>query len=186
MSIDCKKNYKILNSIHLFCRIFSDIWVASHDRHGISNHRKLDCLSLYDDVIKWKHFPCYWTFVRGIHWSPVNFPHKGQWRGALMFSLICTWINDWVNNREAADLRRHRAHYDVIVMGIQLVWLTAKESSKLTKGQWFTKSFHVRDLGRLHFTDSGHMSTVSANRTSQNNVYGKGSKILLGKNEILF
>ena len=42
--------------------------------------------------------------------------HKGQWRGALMFSLICTRINGGVNNREAGDLGRHRAHYDVIVM----------------------------------------------------------------------
>ena len=50
--------------------------------------------------------------------SPVTgeFPHNGQWRGALMLSLICAWMNDWVNNREAGDLRRHRAHYDVIVM----------------------------------------------------------------------
>ena len=48
--------------------------------------------------------------------SPVNSLHKGQWRGALMFSLICVWINDWVNNREAGDLRRHRGHYDVNVM----------------------------------------------------------------------
>ena len=47
---------------------------------------------------------------------PVNSPHKGQWRGALMFSLICAWINYWVNNREAADLRRRRGHYDVNVM----------------------------------------------------------------------
>ena len=70
----------------------------------------------HDDVIKWKHFPRYWPFVRGIHRSPVNSPHKGQWRGALIFSLICAWINDWVNNREAGDLRRHRVHYDVIVM----------------------------------------------------------------------
>ena len=70
----------------------------------------------HNDVIKWKHFPRYWTFVRGIHRSPVNSPHNGQWRGALMFSLICTWINAWVNNREAGDLRLHRAHYDVIVM----------------------------------------------------------------------
>ena len=69
-----------------------------------------------DDVIKWKHFPRYWPFVRGIHRSPVNSPHKGQWRGALMFSLICVWINDWVNNREAGDLRRYRAHCDVTVM----------------------------------------------------------------------
>ena len=70
----------------------------------------------HDDVIKWKHFPRNWPFVRGIHRSAVNSPHKGQWRGALMFSLICVWINDWVNNREAGDLRRYRAHYDVIVM----------------------------------------------------------------------
>ena len=47
---------------------------------------------------------------------PVNSPHKGQWRGALMFSLIYASINDWVNNREAGDLRRQRGHYDVIVM----------------------------------------------------------------------
>ena len=33
-----------------------------------------------------------------------------------MFSLICVWINGWVNNREIGDLRRDRAHYDVIVM----------------------------------------------------------------------
>ena len=70
----------------------------------------------HDNVIKWKHFPRYWPFVQGIHWSPVNSPHKGQWREALMFSLICAWINAWVNNREAGDLRRHRAHYDVFVM----------------------------------------------------------------------
>ena len=73
-------------------------------------------LSLHDDVIKWKHFPRYWPFVRGIRWSPVNSPHKGQWRGALMFSFICAWINGWVNNREAGGLRRHRARYDVTVM----------------------------------------------------------------------
>ena len=71
---------------------------------------------MHDDVIKWKHFPRNWPFVREIHRSPVNFPHKGQWRGALMFSLIYAWINDWVNNREAGDLRRQHGHYDVIVM----------------------------------------------------------------------
>ena len=48
--------------------------------------------------------------------SPVNSPHKGQWRGALVFSIICAWMNGWVNNGETSDLRRHRAHYDVIVM----------------------------------------------------------------------
>ena len=71
----------------------------------------------HDDVIKWKHFPRNWPFVRGIHRSPVNSQHKGQGCGTLMFSLICAWINRWVNNGEAGDLRRIRPHYDVTVMG---------------------------------------------------------------------
>ena len=71
---------------------------------------------IHDDVIKWKHFPRNWPFMRGIQRSPVNSPHKGQWREALMFTLICARINGWVNTREAGDLRRYRPHYDVIVM----------------------------------------------------------------------
>ena len=39
----------------------------------------------HDDVIKLKHFPRYWPFVRGIHRPPVNSPRKDQWRGPLMF-----------------------------------------------------------------------------------------------------
>ena len=74
---------------------------------------------IHDDLIKWNHFPRYWPFVRGIHRSPVNSLHRGQWRGDLMFPLICALnkrINGWVNNREAGDSRRHRTHYDAIVM----------------------------------------------------------------------
>ena len=73
-------------------------------------------IHLHDDFIKWKHFPRYWPFVRGIHRSPVNSPHKGQWRGALVFSLIYVWRNGWVNERDAGGLRHYRAHYDVTVM----------------------------------------------------------------------
>ena len=51
--------------------------------------------------------------------------HKGQRRGALMFSLICTRINGWVNNGEASDLRRHRAYFDVIVMSWNLTNVSA-------------------------------------------------------------
>ena len=67
-------------------------------------------------IIKWEHFPRYWPLVWGIHRSPVNSPHKGQWRGALMFSFMRARINGWVNNREAGDWRRHHTHYDVSVM----------------------------------------------------------------------
>ena len=73
------------------------------------------------------NFPRYWHFVRGIHRSRVNSPHKGQWRGALVFSLICAWTNGWANNRDAGDLRRHHAHYDVTVMACNvLVWPCCK------------------------------------------------------------
>ena len=70
----------------------------------------------HDDVIKLKHFPRYWPFVRGIHRSQVNSPHKGRWRGALMFSLICARINDWVDNREAGGLKHLCPRYYVTVM----------------------------------------------------------------------
>ena len=61
---------------------------------------------------------------------PVNSPHKGQWRGALMFSLICVWINGWVNNREAGDLRRHRGHYDINVMVLNMFKTVAEGSRR--------------------------------------------------------
>ena len=89
----------------------------------------------HDDVIKWKNFPRSWPFVRGIHRSPVNSPHKGQWRRALMFCLICSWINGSVNNRVAGDLRRHRAHYDVTVM----IWASSQISNismRLAETEW--------------------------------------------------
>ena len=86
----------------------------------------------HDDVIKWKHFPRCWPFVREILRSPVNSPHKCQWRGALMFSLTCAWINGWVNYREAGDLRRHRAHYGVTVM-FRFDFMEASNKSIATK-----------------------------------------------------
>ena len=100
-------------------RSFHPIWLSlikASSNPVLSHYTTRRHWHCHDDVVKWKHFPRYWPFVRGIHRSPVNSSHKGQWRGALIFSLICVWINGWVNNREAGDLRRYRAHYDVSVM----------------------------------------------------------------------
>ena len=75
------------------------------------------------DVIKWKHLPRYWPLQRGNHRSPVNPPpHKSQWRGTWMFSLICARLNGWVNSREVGDLRRYRAHYEFIGMMFMINW----------------------------------------------------------------
>ena len=57
----------------------------------------------HDDVIKWEYFPRNWPSVRGIHWTPMNSPHKGQWRRALMFSLICAGTNSWANYMDTSS-----------------------------------------------------------------------------------
>ena len=70
--------------------------------------------------------------------TPVNSPHKGQWRGALIFSLICPRTNSWANDGGAGDLRRHRAHYDVIVMTMNPIpafW--AEVSNACHAKNWF-------------------------------------------------
>ena len=90
---------------HIVCSIVLYLAALCWTSIGLPHH----------DVIKWEHVPRYWPFLRGIHRSPVNSPHKCQWRRALMFSLICAWINGWVNNRKAGYLRRNRAHYDITV-----------------------------------------------------------------------
>ena len=67
--------------------------------------------------IWWRHQMEYFSALLALcaRNLPVTgeFPRKGQWRGALMFSLVSAWINGWVNNHESSDLTRHRAHYDV-------------------------------------------------------------------------
>ena len=97
-------------------------------RHStyMTYHLYLKTRGNHYDVIKWKHCLCYWPFVRGIHRSPVNSPHKGQWHGALIFSLICAWTNGWVNNRDAGDF------WDVIALFMtSLQWCIEKHTRVL-------------------------------------------------------
>ena len=92
--------------------------------HNKAKHNKTVCIFLGIYCMckeSYSHGLTWWrhqmeTFSALLAICAVNSPHKGQWRGALMFTLICARINGWVNNREAGDLRRYRAHYDVIVM----------------------------------------------------------------------
>ena len=69
--------------------------------------------NIYDDIIR--IFSALLAICAGSSLVTGKFPPKDQWRGALMFSLICAWLNGWVNYGDAGDLRRHRAHYDVVV-----------------------------------------------------------------------
>ena len=99
-----------------FCRSVMQFQSNVTYARASSFHSASGSVVFNDDVIKWKYFPRYWPFVRGIHRSPVNSPHKGQWHGALMFCLICAWTRGWVNNRDTGVLRRHCGHYSVTVM----------------------------------------------------------------------
>ena len=87
-----------------------------HTQHLYHSSISTQC----DDVIKWKKKSALLAPCVGNSPVAVNFPHKGQWRRALIFSSIWAWINAWVNIREAGDLNRHRTHYDVIAMDCQL------------------------------------------------------------------
>ena len=115
-------SYNVSNSTDVFAlnvqltKMSIDLLVLAWNKIGDRPSPLTGKISQHYDVIKSKHFPRYWPFVPGIHRSPVNSPRKGQWHAALLFSSICAWINDWVNNRKAGDLRRHRDHYDVIVI----------------------------------------------------------------------
>ena len=85
---------------------------------------RVPCVT-HDDVIKWKHFPRNWPFVRGIHRFPVNSPHKDQWRGALMFFFyLClnkrlskqSW--GWWFETLSRSLWRHRNERHVTIIDI--------------------------------------------------------------------
>ena len=101
----------------------------------------------------WRHqmgtFSALLALCVGIHRSSVNSPHKGHGRGALMLSLICAWIKGWVNNREAGDLRRHRTHYDVIVMHYRP--RIRQGMPKSVDREQFVQSNHPKCTYRRHF-----------------------------------
>ena len=124
-------------------------WVISGSHRWGHYPSKLSQSSLHDDVIKWKHFPRYWPFVRVIHRSPVKYPKKSQWRGALMFSLIC-----------ACDSRRHRAHYDVTVM-LQLITGDRMSCSQLMIGHQGSSLSNDHQDDTLYCTSSEKLTTQS-------------------------
>ena len=121
-------------------------------RSWINNStHKLYLDGVYTSLSWWRHqmetFSALLAICAGNSPVPGEFPHKGQWRRALMFTLICVWINGCVNNREAGDLRRYCAHYGVTVMFCLHVVTkiygninTFCDSMKMETGYWFTLS----------------------------------------------
>ena len=143
--------------IFIFICIHSSLWSSVYILNLIRWAIYLTNLSQSGCIVTWwrhqmEKFTRYWPFVRVIHRSPVNSPHKGQWRGAFVFSLICARINSWVNNGEAGDLRRHRGHYDVIVMNLQgrshgnhstFITITEPPRNKVSRNLYLIKSHGI-------------------------------------------
>ena len=102
-------------------RHLSVTWQTSH--HNPQPYRAL-LLWVHDDAIKWKHFPCYWPFVRGTHQSPVHSHHKGQWRGALMFLFDLR-----PNKRLSKQSRRRR--FETVMR-----WLCSGQKWAVTPHYW--------------------------------------------------
>ena len=102
---------------------------------------------------------------------PVNSPHKGQWRGVLMFSLICVWINGWVNNREAGDLRCHRGHCNALrTYNALMCWLWLEI-------EWTVQANRLWEV-TLHWRHNGHdgVSNHQPHGCLLNCLFRRGSK----------
>ena len=136
----CIRNACTKSCIAIIKHITSPI----HFFGSTSSYKRITAVTIVnDDVIKWKHFQRYWP---------------------SMFSGICPWTNSWANNGDAGDLRRHRAHYDVIVMACEaaefIMQLYAKTSGMelLT----FCITFHAFWLTHwgLKFVPKGQVNNI--------------------------
>ena len=85
-----------------------------------------------------------------------------------MFSLICAWINGWVNNGEACDLRRHLAHYDVTVMTALIFFRTPVELVNVVWSFAF-RNTAVMEPATKHFVWWKAVKTDAKYRCSQCN-----------------
>ena len=120
----------------------------------------------------WRHqmetFSALLAICAGNSSVPGKFPHKGQWRGALMLSLICVWINGWENNREAGDLRRYRGntfYYDVTIMERVSINLHVKMGIQLKSingHRWYY--LHIKAILLFRGADLNNMSHFSVNK----------------------
>ena len=121
-----------LNCVYRYASIYKHITVKTDHTYCIFETKRLSRCCAYNmhsvviQLFKWTFsvfvtlWWCHQIFSALLALcagnSPVNFPHKGQWHGALVFSFICVWTNGWVHDRDADDLRCYGAHYDVTIM----------------------------------------------------------------------
>ena len=113
----CLNFPQIVKSAHVYYKWINNM-IAANDIQTMHIWMRCDIYIYIFRVIHWarssetwwrhqmERFSALLALCAGNSPVPVNSPRKGQWRGALMFSLIYVWINGWVNNHEAGDLWR--------------------------------------------------------------------------------
>ena len=132
------RNYLIMIISNLGCQVCSQFQKTA-TIHSVPHRRQgLLVYSVIKNVIKWRYFPRYWPVVLGIHRSPVNSPHKGQWRGTLVCVFFDLRLNKRLSKRDTGELRRHSAHYDALynwpACQLALYWQTRYDwSSRVTQ-----------------------------------------------------
>ena len=113
-------------------------------------------------------FPRHWPYVVksiGHRLSPV---WNGQWREALMFSLMCIWTNCWANSWVAGDLRRHGAHAASLPTMATLAWITLK--LVITMTSWWAR-WRLKSPASTVYSDADqrkHQSSASLEQINWN------------------
>ena len=107
------------------------LWVQALDLCPASVAKMMNAISW------WRHhmetFSAWVAICAG--YSPVKSPQKGQWRGALMFYLICAWINSWVNVSSSGVVVGSTsipARLDTLVYCELFSWLTSGGTTRNT------------------------------------------------------
>ena len=81
--------------------------------------------------------------------TPVDSPHKDQWREALILYLTHAWTNNWANNLDAGDLKRHRTYYG----GISIFLIYIIPTQMLKPGGRLNKKDVLTRYGNSHVKD---------------------------------
>ena len=116
----CSTNYN-----HTFCQWWLLAVIKNCSQVFIVLAQLLKYLQIDCNILPWHGSPlCYWPFVRGIHWSSMDYPHKRLAAQALIFSLMLAWTNCWTNIPVPGYFTRYDTHVKVFANLLQSLSFT--------------------------------------------------------------
>ena len=131
------------NYNHTFCQWWLLVVIKNFSQVFIVLAQLLKYLQIDCNILPWHWSPlCYWPFVRGIHWSSMDSPHKRLAAQALIFSLMLAWTNCWTNMPVPGYLTRYDTHVKVFANLLQYLSFTGharrqkKEDTSQASRRW--------------------------------------------------